>query len=153
MRKVQLVVLSVFLTIGAARVGRAHEGDDLPAGPIRDRHELMHGIGDNAKVINDAVKAHDFSPVAGAAEKIEAATAKILPLFPQGSTDPKSRAKPEIWTQWPKFEEGVKQLQTAAAALSTAAKNNGDVPGATKTLFGACKSCHDPFRVPEKEKS
>jgi cytochrome c556 len=113
---------------------------------------LMEGIGKNAKVIGDALKAHDFSPVAEAAQKIEAAVPKIMPLFPQGSTDPKSRAKPEIWTQWPKFEDGVKKLQAAAGALSTAAKNGGDVAAAGKTLFGACKSCHDQFRVPEKEK-
>jgi cytochrome c556 len=152
MRKWLIAVIPMVMIVGAQRPLQAHEEKDLPEGPIRDRHHLMHEIGDNAKIIGDALKAHNFSPVAEAAQKIQADAPKIAALFPKGSTHPKSRAKPEIWTQWAKFEEGTKQLEAKAGALATAAKENGDVPAAGKALFGACKSCHDDFRVPEKEK-
>jgi cytochrome c556 len=145
-----------WIAVGLMLLGtsaRAHETkmEELPAGPIRDRHERMEGIGKNAKVIGDAMKSGDFAPVAGAAEKIQADAAKITALFPPGSTHEKSRAKPEIWTDWAKFEAGAKDLGTKAGALATAANDKGDVPAAAKALFGTCKSCHDQFRVPDKD--
>ena len=148
------VVAAGLMVLGGLTVVSAHmKTDELPAGPIRDRHELMEGIGKNAKIIGDALKAGNAAPVAGAAEKIAADAPKIAALFPPGSTNPKSRAKPEIWQSWPKFEEGAKQLQAKATAVAAAAKDGGDVGAAAKTLFGACKSCHDQFRVPEKKKA
>jgi cytochrome c556 len=151
MRKIRiavplLVMLGAFATVAYA------ETDELPAGPIRDRHKLMEGIGKNAKVIGDALKAGSTAPVAGAAEKIQADAGKIPALFPPGSTSPNSRAKAEIWQQWPKFESDAKQLQVNAAALATAAKDGSDVPAAAHNLFGTCRSCHDQFRTPEKKK-
>lgn len=140
-------VLLLFGTCARAEV----KPEDLPAGPIRDRHVLMEGIGKNAKVIGDAMKSGDFSPVAGAAEKIQADAAKIAALFPPGSTHEKSRAKPEIWTDWAKFEEGTKELGVKAGALVVAAKSKGDVPAAAKAMFGSCKSCHEQFRLPDKD--
>ena len=153
MRKPLVVTASLLMVACAFGVVYAHgESKDLPEGPIRNRHDLMEGIGKNAKIIGDALKAGDLSPVAGAAAKIQASAAKITALFPPGSTDPKSRAKPEIWTNWPKFEDTAKQLEAKAGALAAAAKSGGDVGAASKEMFGTCKSCHDDFRVPEKKK-
>ncbi len=149
MRTASIIASLSVILCGFAMAGPTAK--DLPAGPIRDRHELMEGIGKNAKIINDALKANNTAPVAGAAEKIQADAAKIAALFPPGSTHPKSRAKPEIWQDWPKFEYTTKQLQTHAGALAAAAKDGGDIRGAAQGLFDTCKSCHDQFRVPEKK--
>ncbi len=151
MRKEWFMATMLVLACGAGAI--AMSAEELPAGPIRERHQLMEGIGKNAKTIGDALKAGNTAPVAGAAQKIAADAAKITPLFPAGSTHPKSRAKPEIWQDWPKFEAGVKQLQTNAAALAAAAQAGSNVGGAAQGLFDTCKSCHDQFRVPEKKKS
>lgn len=154
MRKPVFIAVVACLVAGGLAVVWAHVAPaDLPEGPIRDRHELMEGIGKNAKVIGAAVKFGKLEPVAEAAEKIQASAAKIPSLFPAGSTHEKSRAKPEIWKNWPKFEENAKQLGVKAGALAKTSKGGGDVPAAAKDLFGACKSCHDDFRVPEKEES
>jgi cytochrome c556 len=150
MRKAWTALLLSLMLCGFAMMART-KADEVPAGPIRDRQELMKGIGKNAKVVGDALKAGNTAPVAGAAEKIQADAAKIAALFPPGSTSPKSRAKAEIWQQWPKFESHAKQLQANAAALAAAAKAGGNVRGAAQQLFGACKSCHDQFRMPEKK--
>ncbi|MBI1815869.1 MAG: cytochrome c [Deltaproteobacteria bacterium] len=153
MRPAWILLVSALLLPLALTAARAHdvESKDLPAGPIRDRHELMEGIGKNAKAINDATKSGDNLVVQTAAEQIEKDSAKITALFPPGSTFEKSRAKPEIWTNWPKFEDGAKQLTATAGALAAAAKTGGDVPAAAKALFGSCKSCHEQFRVPDKD--
>ncbi len=142
------------LTLSFSAAGFAVAGDDLPAGPIHDRHELMEEIGDNAKKIGDALKAGNTEPVAAAATGIKTGAGKALALFPKGSTHAKSRAKDEIWTSWDKFETLMKDLETKAGELAAAAANKGDVAAASKAMFGNCKSCHDEFRKPEeKEKS
>jgi len=151
MRLYVIVLGTASMLLCALAVG-AHEGKDLPAGPIRERHYLMEDIGKNSKVIGAALKAGDSGPVAGAAENIQADAAKITGLFPPGSSHPKSRAKPEIWTNWAKFEANAKALQSNAGALANAAKSGGDVKAAADTMFDGCKSCHDDFRVPEKKK-
>ena len=149
----RLVIATLCAVLGTAFVASAYAAPaDLPAGPIRDRHLLMEGIGKQAKAIGDAVKAGNTAPVAAAAEQIQTDAGKILGLFPPGSTDPKSRAKADIWTNWADYSALAMRLQTDAGALATAARAPGDVKGAANTMFGACKSCHDKFREPEKQK-
>ena len=60
-----------------------------------------------------------------------------------------SKAKPEIWKEKAKFDQGGEKLVAAAAALNTAAKS-GNLD-AIKTAFGetaaSCKACHDNYRA------
>lgn len=145
--------LSVSLAVLASLVAStslAHEEMNLPPGPIKDRHELMEQIGANSKKIGDALKVKDMKAIAPAAEAIAADAKKIPALFPAGSTGPKSRAKPEIWQDFPKFEKSAADLSTSAAALAKAAQSGGDAGSAAKIMFGNCKGCHDAFRVPDE---
>jgi len=154
MRKTAIVMGAIVLMAGGLQMVSAHEAKDLPAGPIRDRHELMEGIGKNAKAIGTSLQeggAGDRVKIADWALKIQTSASKIAGLFPKGSTDPKSRAKPEIWTHWDKFEENAKLLEASAGELAAAAQSGGDVGAASKKMFAACKSCHDEFRKPEKK--
>jgi cytochrome c556 len=149
-----LMIGVALLIAGAAQLARGHEAK-LPPGPIRDRHELMEGIGKNAKIIGDALKAGNTGPDSGidrAAMEISSSATKIPGLFPKGSTDPKSRAKPEIWTHWEKFQQNAKLLEDRAAALANGAQAGGNVPVMAQDMFAVCKSCHDEFRKPEKGK-
>jgi cytochrome c556 len=150
MRKSLLLIPAIGLFISFQAL--AHEEMNLPPGPIKDRHALMENIGDNAKKIGDALKAHDTKPVPAAAEAIAADARKIPGLFPEGSTSDKSRAKPEIWTNWAKFEQTLADLATHATALAATAKEGGDAAAAAKVMFGDCKSCHDDFRKPDEKK-
>jgi len=143
--------LAAVLVLCLALVALAHEDEELPAGPIRDRHELMHGIGDNAKKIGDALKAGDTQAIPPAADAIAASARKIPSLFPAGSTNPKSRALPAIWQDFPRFQQASAELSNSAMALAQTAKEGGDAGAAAKTMFGACKACHDSFRAPDKD--
>ena len=62
---------------------------------------------------------------------------------------PNTRAKPEIWTNLPKFKEYADKLNVDVARLSAAAKA-GDL-AATRSAFGTvaktCDSCHEDFRI------
>jgi cytochrome c556 len=142
------VVATVALT-AAAGLWAHEKGEELPPGPIRDRHERMEAIGDLAKKINDALKHGENDVVAENAAAIAEKAKNIAALFPEGSVHPNSRAKPEIWQHWEKFERLAEQLPENAAALAAAARGGGDVSAASKKLFGTCKSCHDEFRQPE----
>lgn len=146
-----MMLCSAALLWSAGAVADDHEKHKakLPPGPIHDRHELMEGIGGHAKKIGQAVKAGDKKAIVPQAEAIAADAKKVTALFPPGSTHPESRAKPEIWQDWPKFEANAADLQKQAANLAKVASEGGDVEAASKQLFGVCKSCHDSFRIPE----
>lgn len=153
MRRALLAVLVMSGAVcawGSAAVADDHKHEHkLPAGPIHDRHELMEEIGRHAKKIGDAGKAGNKKAIAPEAEAIAAKAKTALALFPPGSTHAESRAKPEIWKDWAKFEADMVAMEKAAANLATVAAAEGDTASASKQLFGACKSCHDAFRVPE----
>ena len=104
--------------------------------------------------IGDALKAKDVKVIPAAAQAIAADSHKINALFPAGSTDPKSRALPAIWQDFPKFEKLSADLGTSADALAKAAADPAGDPGAAaKAMFSNYKACHDAFRKPdEKEK-
>ncbi|MBI3781850.1 MAG: cytochrome c [Deltaproteobacteria bacterium] len=144
------IVVVAGVVAGQAQV-RAHDAKNLPPGPIHDRHELMEGIGKNAKAIGNALKSGDLKAVPEAASAIKKDAAKILPLFPPGSTHAESRAKPEIWTDWKTFEAGAKDLEKTSGDLAATAKSGGDVSAAADKMFDNCKGCHEKFRVPEKK--
>ncbi|SHF03607.1 Cytochrome c556 [Loktanella atrilutea] len=62
-----------------------------------------------------------------------------------------TKAKAEIWSDMPEFEEHIEQLATATTAL---AENAGTDLDSLKASFGdvgkACGSCHEEFRVSDK---
>lgn len=89
----------------------------------------------------------------------------IPSLFPQKTSlvefPGKTRAKPEIWAQWDKFNAAQKAALAQAEALNTALKGGNkaaitaafgnlarDIAGATPTP-GGCGGCHGPFRGPQ----
>jgi cytochrome c556 len=152
MQRTRIAILVATIAIAASGIVHAHKGkEDMPPGPIHDRHELMEGIGKNAKTIGDAMKTGNMAAIPSAAKQIQTDAAKVLALFPKGSTHPSSRAKDEIWVHWDKFEGLTKELETKAGELVTAASSGGDVDAAAKAMFGTCKSCHDQFRKPEEK--
>lgn len=68
--------------------------------------------------------------------------------FVPGTDRGQTRAKPEIWTEQAKFQEGAQRMQKEMAALAAATKT-GNLD-AIKAAFGpaqqSCKACHDAYR-------
>ena len=144
------VVAAVLLSGGAAQT-KDEDSPKLPPGPIADRHELMKHNGDDAEKIGDALKAGKPGDAAAPAERIAGSVDHFLKLFPPGSEDPNSRAKPEIWTKRADFDRLGHELETTATALAAAAKGGGDVKAAAGAMFKNCKACHKEFRKPDKD--
>jgi cytochrome c556 len=149
MRRMVWIAAAVGAAVLAPAALAHMKDEELPAGPIRDRHELMESIGDHAKKIGQAMKANQVGQVPPHAEAISAKAKNVTALFPKGSTDEKSRAKPEIWQSWTDFEKLAGALHEDASALAVAARGGGDADAAAKQMFSDCKSCHDRFRKPE----
>lgn len=142
--------LAAVLTLTVAGgVARADE-KELPPGPIHDRHELMEGVGANAKKIGAAAKAGKPEDAAAPAEAIAAALEKFPSLFPAGSESPLSRAKPEVWTNKAEFDRMAAEAREAALAVASAAKSGEDLKASSGKMFQACKGCHEHFRKPEE---
>jgi len=145
-RYLSLIALSFGI---AATAMSAAATDELPEGPIHDRHELMEDVGANAKKIGEAMKTGAFGDILEPARALKAAAAKVEPLFPEGSTHPKSRALDAIWTDWEGFKRANAEFAQATDALVTAAETDGALPPAVKRMFDSCKACHESFRAPE----
>lgn len=94
-------------------------------------------------------------PVA-AAKTIDDVAGELLAMFPEGSGPEgtgitKTRAKPEIWSDWAGFEAKAKAFDDAAVALTVAAATNdvAQIKAAMGEVGKSCKACHEAYRGPE----
>lgn len=150
-RSIWLGAIVACIATAPARSATATDLSALPAGPIRDRVELMEEIGDSAKAINEALKAGDPQGAIAPAETIASLAPKFTKLFPAGSTDPSSRAKPNIWTNTDEFDAYMDYMAKYASALAAAARDGGDTKAAAKKMFKNCKTCHKKYRIPDED--
>lgn len=122
---------------------------------VQERSAIMKTVSGTLKALDSAAKAGKTGD-AGQAAKALAGVKKFTTLFPAGTGSDKiaTRAKPEIWAQWAKFETEAGKLVSALTAVEAAAKG-GDakaLAAAVKTAQGVCGGCHKPFRGPAPKK-
>jgi cytochrome c556 len=116
---------------------------------IEKRQAAMKNNAANAKAIKAAVETKDYATVEAKAKDIMGTADRIVSLFPKGSTEGKTKAKPEIWEKPDEFAKNAKALNKAAGELVSAAKtgNDADVGVKVKALGEACNTCHKEFRA------
>ena len=118
------------------------------------RSKTMKSMGEAMGVLGKVAKGEaPYSPdTVKAAETVSAIAKDVAGLFPAGSAVGESRAKPNIWTSWPDFQNKAKALSEPADKLVPAAKtgNKDEIGKALGAAGGACKACHDDYRVPAK---
>jgi cytochrome c556 len=140
MTKTVAFTLALFATVAIAA-----EATDPVA---KARQELMDVIGMNTKTLGDMAggkAAYDAAAAEAAKAALIAAAAEIPAKFETQASDPKSRAKAEIWTNVDAFRKHGEALAAAATALDVAsAETIGAGMGA---IGGACKACHTDFRT------
>ncbi len=144
------------LTVGFAAAALAHG----PVGSIQHtRHEGFEAMGDAMKGLSGQLRSG--TPVPAEMQKHSAVIARqasMIPTwFPKGSgpeSGVKTDAKAEIWTDTVTFLSLAANLGTESKKLVAAA----NAPDFDATAFtaqlratgGACKACHDKFRVDDK---
>jgi len=91
---------------------------------------------------------YDAAAAARHADAIQLVSTLPWAGFVPGSDKGDTRAKPEVWTEQAKVQEGAQRLQTEMGRLAAAAKT-GNLDN-LKTAFaqnsGSCKACHDSYR-------
>ena len=120
------------------------------------RHENFEGIGDAFKVIRGELEnsSPDFDAIQANARIITSNAVLIPDHFPEG-TGPADGADTEaldtIWERPEDFSAATEQMIQASQTMLAAAdsRDAAQVQAAVKELGGACKNCHDQFRLDE----
>lgn len=122
---------------------------------IKTRQAGLKDMGEAFKTVRDELQGgKDTAKIKTAAATINKHANEMKDWFPAGSgpeAKVKTAAKPEIWTDNAKFVAARERLVEETGKFLTVA-NTGDIAaigGGVRGLGGACKNCHDSFRVKE----
>lgn len=145
-------VMVLALGVGAASADSAMEG------AVKNRQAHFKQQGAAFKAVLDELKKDepDKTVVSSNAAKLKGLAAQLPTWFPKGSgpeTGLKMEAKSEVWSDPAGFIAAAQRLQAETAKLDQIAMT-GDIAGVkgqVRAVGGACKNCHDKFRVPEKQ--
>jgi translation elongation factor EF-1alpha len=77
---------------------------------------------------------------------LAAAAVEIAAKFEPQANDPKSTAKPDVWTNWDDFVKKGEALKTAAEAMDATTVEG--VQAGMGAIGGSCKDCHTSYRIP-----
>jgi cytochrome c556 len=137
---------SLFLVTG----GTGAVAQSTPAQVVEQRQEGMKSLWRNyyqemSRVVRG--QSDDIAGVATRASQASEALKKVALLFPPGTgrdAAPKTRAKPEIWTQRAEFEAALTKLIAETDAIGTAARsgNLDAVKAQWPKVAEACGACH-----------
>lgn len=149
---------AALLTLSACGSGDEAATDGAPEPAVIDQRQ------DNFEEISDAFRAirgelegeePDMAAIVANAEIINANAVKIEGFFPEGTgmdDGYDSEALATIWEQPEEFASAQQRLVSASEAFLATA-NEGDAAAigeAVGDLGGACKNCHDTFRLDDE---
>ena len=125
---------------------------------LKEREENFEAIGDAFKAVRGELEKDtpDFTLIAAKATDINARAMKIEGHFPAGTSTAdgfKTEALPAIWEKPEEFKAAAQKLVDESAKLATLA-GEGDkaaVGAQAMAMGGACKGCHDQFRLDDKK--
>lgn len=88
---------------------------------------------------------YDAAAAAAAKAALIANAADIPVKFKANTSDPASRAKPEIWANWDDFSAKAAALGTATTALDTSSLDS--IKAGINAVGGTCAACHSTYRT------
>ena len=137
------LIAGFILAGGVALAGGATDPD------AKMRQDLMGDNGAAMKVLGGMASGDvAFDAVAAAAalkSLVDDAAAIPVAFKNQGAADPKSAAKPEIWTNWDDFLQNAAALGTAAAAVDATSLDG--LKAGLGAVGGTCKECHTEYKA------
>ncbi len=135
----------LFVTLLTATAVLAHSGVKNPQ--VKARMDGMAALGTQTKILGQMAKGaapFDASKAQAAIQEIKSETKRITALFEPRADDPKSEAKPEIWTNWVVFTAATGGLTDV---LAKADVTTFDALGrSVREIGAACSACHKKFR-------
>lgn len=136
------------MIVVAATAALAHSGVENPT--VKARMAAMGEIGKNTKVLGSMAKgeaAFDAEAAGEAAGAIADHAGQISVLFKEQANDPKSEALPAIWQSYSDFLVKADALETVATAAANGISAESDLRPALAAIGGACKGCHETYRL------
>jgi len=125
---------------------------------LKERHDNFEAIGDAFKAVRGELEkdAPDFALIAAKASDINTRAKLIEGHFPAGtSVDDgyKTEALPSIWQKPEEFKAAAQKLVDESAKLATVAggADKAATGAQAMAMGGACKGCHDQFRLDDKK--
>lgn len=142
MRKTHLFAIAATLMIAPAL---AH---DHATGVVKERMDMMEAMDKNMRAIGDRLKAkRNLAAIKTDAEALYAHAPHLVHLFPQGSTQPPTEAKPLIWQNFTDFEAKAKALETESGKLATMdMRDAATIANQVRVVTETCSICHDLYR-------
>jgi len=140
----RLTCLALGLTAGVAL---AHSGVQNPA--VMARMVNMSSIADQMKVLGAMAKGQsdfELSTAQTALKEISLLSGATQSHFAAPETDPKSEARPEIWTSFEDFTKRSKDLEALALGLAGSVTNLETLRAGMGQLAASCKACHSQYR-------
>ncbi len=138
--------------------GAAPPSQNAAQRAVAARQQNFKQLGRAFKAILDELKtpAPDTALLSASATKMNALATQEAHWFPAGSgreSGAKTGAKPEVWSDPAGFAAAVQRLQGETAKLQQIAAR-GDIDALkaqVRATGGACKNCHDKYRLPDKD--
>jgi len=119
-------------------------------GIVKERMDDMTGAGKAMKDAGERIRSgRSLATIKDDARTIAAVASRIGSLFPPGSDQRPTDAKPEIWMHWDDFSARAQALERESASFVTAA-DAGDpdaIARQFRTVGRACADCHDQYRI------
>jgi cytochrome c556 len=125
----------------------------VASGVIDERQDVMKANGDAMKALSAIAKNEaPFDPavVQESGDTIAAGLTEAKDLFPEGSADGDTRAKPEIWDDKADFDRRLDETVAAAQTLAGVTEQADFMP-ALAELGNGCKGCHDQYQRPKDD--
>lgn len=154
------LVVSLSACSGGDTASDAAPSEAAGAAPaeIKERQDNFEAIGDAFKAVRGELEkdAPDFALIAAKANDINARAQRVDGLFPAGTSTEdgfKTEALPSIWQKPEEFKAAATKLVDESAKLASLA-GGGDkaaVGAQAMAMGGACKGCHDQFRLDDKK--
>ena len=122
---------------------------------IAKRKEFMKAVGGAAKASNEMIKGekpYDAKVAADAMTKVATGWTDFAKQFPKGTeTGGETTASPKIWETFKDFDDkGIALAKAAETVASEAAKGPDAFKAAFGAFGGACKGCHEVYRIQKK---
>jgi len=132
----------------------AHEGHEHATGVVRERMELMTDMGKRLLASSKRLRANkDLDSVTSDAHTIHELASKVTTLFPTGSTQAPTAAKPGVWQEWDDFTAKAKNLEKELEKLINTSTKDGNALRAQFRAVGfACDACHEKYRLTKENR-
>jgi cytochrome c556 len=126
--------------------GIAHEH---ATGVVRERMDMMEAMAKRIKSMAERIKTRrDLAAIKSDAEALQTLAPHMVHLFPPGSSDPPTDAKPAIWQNWSDFEAKARAFEAASSALAnTDPSDLNALSMQIRALGRTCGDCHERYRA------